>query len=211
MKRFLDSLPLLEQHQAARLLALCPKVELQPGEALDPSAFVEATFLVVEQGVVALGAAPRSGRRMILGFSTAGAVLPPPHGDEQLSGLTESTLVSVTPPVSRTLLQRPPIAEAVVAGLIEAIRERQENLGQFANVAHVDRLRAKLLQLARLHGTSVDGGISIELPLTHELLGQTIGSARETVTTSLKALEHEGFLARDGRSYRLVLAAPLEV
>lgn len=211
MNRFLDTMPPFERHRAARLLALCPKVELATGAALDQTSFAEATLLVVERGVVALAAAPRTGRRMILAFSTEGSVLPPPRGVEQLTGLADSTLVPVAPAVSRALLERPPTAEAVVAGLIDALHERQESLSQFANVAHADRLREKLLQLARRHGATVDGGVSIELPLTHELLGQTIGSARETVTTSLKALEHEGFLARDGRSYRLRLPPALDV
>jgi CRP-like cAMP-binding protein len=149
---------------------------------------------------------------MILAFSTEGSVLPAPRPGEQLSALTDARLVSVTRAAQRALLAQPQIAEVVVGRLLEAICERQESLTQFANVAHADRLRGKLLQLARVRGTAVDGGITIELPLTHELLGQTVGSARETVTTSLRVLEHEGFLVRDGRSYRLrVPPASLEM
>jgi len=207
MSRFFETMPPLERRRTARLLAVCPKVELAAGETLCHDAFPQAALLVVKQGIVALASASRGGRRMILAFATEGSVLPPPRSDELVSGLTEAALIAVTPAARRALLEQPLTAEAVVAGLLDALSERQESLTQFANVVHGDRLREKLLQLARRHGAAVDGGISIELPLTHELLGQAIGSARETVTTSLRTLEYEGFFVRDGRSYRLT--APL--
>jgi DNA-binding GntR family transcriptional regulator len=37
-------------------------------------------------------------------------------------------------------------------------------------------------------------------------LARTLGSARETVTLSLRELEREGFLVRERRSYRLCIA-----
>ena len=46
----------------------------------------------------------------------------------------------------------------------------------------------------------------MDLPLTHELLGQTVGSARETVTSALRTLEQEGFLIREGRLYQLMIS-----
>ena len=88
------------------------------------------------------------------------------------------------------------------------MREREESLAQFANVDHLERLRAKLLQLARISGRAVDGGVQVELPLTHALLGQMVGSARETVSGAVRALEQEGFLVRDDGHYRLISASP---
>ena len=91
--------------------------------------------------------------------------------------------------------------------LLEELRERQQSLAHFGNVAHAERLREKLLQLAGTHGTAVAGGVEVELPLTHKLLGQSIGSARETVTAAVQTLEREGFLTRVGRRYRLTISA----
>jgi CRP-like cAMP-binding protein len=71
---------------------------------------------------------------------------------------------------------------------------------------HVERLRGKLLQLARAHGTADTDGVRIELPLTHKLLGQAVGSARETVTLALNTLEREGFLVREDRLYKLMIS-----
>ncbi len=114
--------------------------------------------------------------------------------------------LSRTPGVLRGLLQLPSAAGEIVEALLEALRERQESLAQFANVVHAERLRGKLLQLARTHGAVVSGGVRVDLPLTHELLGQAVGSARETVTSALRTLEQEGFLIREGRLYQLMIS-----
>jgi CRP-like cAMP-binding protein len=61
-------------------------------------------------------------------------------------------------------------------------------------------------EAALLFGTVVSGGVRVKLPLTHELLGQAVGSARETVTSALRTLEREEFLVREGRLYRLMIS-----
>jgi CRP-like cAMP-binding protein len=148
-------------------------------------------------------------RRIVLGFCQQGGLLPPPCWDEQLVALRDSVLVCVSPDVQRLLLRLPTAAEAIVDALVEAVRERQQSLAQFGNAMHAERLRGKLIQLARAHGSVVAGGVRVELPLTHELLAQTLGSARETVTCSLRELEREGFVVREGHCYRLAISPTL--
>jgi CRP-like cAMP-binding protein len=48
----------------------------------------------------------------------------------------------------------------------------------------LERVRQKLLQFARAHGRVASDGVHLDLPLTHELIAQTTGSARETVTAA---------------------------
>jgi CRP/FNR family transcriptional regulator len=66
-----------------------------------------------------------------------------------------------------------------------------------------DRIRDKLLELARLHGRVGRDAIRLDFPLTHELLGEMTGLARETVTRALDELQREGFIVRRGRTYSL--------
>jgi CRP-like cAMP-binding protein len=197
----------LEQNELAGLLSRCPRRRLRVGSVCDVDDFAPASLLVVEAGVVVIAAGGRSTRRIVLSFCSAGALLPALRGDEQLVALADSVVIAVSAEVERTLLQVPATAQVIVNSLLEELRERQQSLAQFGNVAHAERLRAKLLQLAESHGTAVDGGVEVELPLTHKLLGEAIGSARETVTAALQALEREGFLTRDGRRYRLSITA----
>jgi CRP-like cAMP-binding protein len=195
----------LDHSELRRLLSRCPRRRLRVGSVSHVDDFPPAALLVVEKGVVVIAADSRSTRRIVLSFCSAGALLPPLRGDEQLVALADSTVIAVPADVERTLLQVPTTAQMIVNSLLDELRERQQSLAQFGNVVHAHRLRAKLLQLAGSHGTVVDGAVEIELPLTHKLLGEAIGSARETVTGALQTLEQEGFLTRAGRRYRLTL------
>jgi CRP-like cAMP-binding protein len=75
-----------------------------------------------------------------------------------------------------------------------------------ARLHHVDRVRLKLIELAREHGRVGKDGIRLDFPLTHDLLGEMTGSARETVTRALDELQREGFIDRRGRTYSLHLS-----
>lgn len=195
-----------ERQALGRMLAVCPRLTLRAGDVRGADRFPDSALLVVEKGLVVAASGAREQRRIVLGFCSRGALLPPPRGDERLAALTHSVLISVSPDAERRLLRLPTAAEAIVDSLLEALRERHENLAQFGNVMHAERLRAKLLQLARTHGSAVADGVRIDVPLTHELLGQAVGSARETVTCALTTLQREGFLVREGRLYRLAIS-----
>ena len=49
----------------------------------------------------------------------------------------------------------------------------------------------------------VTDGVRLDFPITHELLAEMIGSARETVSRAVEQLERSGVVVREGRSYRL--------
>lgn len=146
---------------------------------------------------------------MVLGVVGDGAVLAPPAPHEHLLALTDAQVTIVPGEALDLLLRLPGVAETLVSGLVEALHDRQESLGQFGSVRHASRIRRKLLQLARAHGRVVSGGVRLDLPLTHELLGEMVGSARETVTWALGELSREGLVVREGRRYRLVVEPEL--
>src|SRR5207302_1887874 len=123
-------------------------------------------------------------------------------GDERLDGLLDAWLTVVCRDAYGALLALPAVAATLVQALTDELRERQESLGHFSSVRHVERVRGKLVQLARNHDKVVPGGVRLDLPLTHELLGEMVGSARETVTWAFAQLAREGFVSREGRFYR---------
>jgi CRP-like cAMP-binding protein len=192
----------------APLPGTCPRLRLEAGAFRLPDDLPAAALFVVEGGVVAALSGSRSGRRMVVAVAVPGDVLAPPGGEQQLLALQDAVLCVVTAQALRGLLGRPRAAEALLVGLLRALREREESLAQFATVAHAERVRRKLLQLAHVRGRPVDGGMQVELPLTHALLAQMVGSARETVSGAVRALEQEGFLTREGGWYRLRMNAP---
>ena len=205
MSVLLENLEGAERAAAAETLVRCPTLRLAAGQArvrLD-----DAACVLVEEGVVLVTSTrAAASRRMIVAVAGAGAVLLTPGPGERLEAATDVRLTVVGDAAQAALLRVPGAAAGVVAALAEQLRERQESLAQFSSVRHVERVRDKLLQLAREHGRVVPGGVRLDLPLTHELVGEMVGSARETVTWAFAKLAREGFLSRDGRTYRLAVA-----
>jgi CRP-like cAMP-binding protein len=207
MSRLLVGIPNAERKAAEAALAGCPTVALREGVSRAAARVPACALLVVEEGLVEV-ASHRAGatRRMVVAVAGPGAVLLRPERDERLEALGDAWLTAVSHEALSALLQLPGAAAALLEALAEAARERQESLASFSSVRHVERVRDKLLQLARAHGRVVSGGVRLDVPLTHERLGEMIGSARETVTWAVAELQREGFLERNGRVYRLLVA-----
>lgn len=199
--------------EAAAQAALdCPSVDLPAGAIRAAEQLPEAGLLAVEEGrllVVAAGANGNGGghRRTILALGHPGTLMLVPAADERLEALTPCRITVVPAGSLRRLLGLPAVAEAIVDALTEGLRERQESIRNCLYVRHSERVREKLVQLARVHGRVVPGGVRIDLPLTHQLLADMVGSARETVSLALAELAHEGFVRRDAHGYRLLVTA----
>jgi CRP/FNR family transcriptional regulator, cyclic AMP receptor protein len=108
----------------------------------------------------------------------------------------------ITTDAYERLLELPDAAQSLLRGVEAIFRQQQRTILALASSHHVDRLREKLLQLAEDHGRVGRDGV-LQLPITHELLAEMIGSARETVTRAMDALEQNGFLRRQDRGYVL--------
>jgi CRP-like cAMP-binding protein len=198
MSRLLDELGDEERRYAQRALTGSPTVHV-------PSAGVgdvpDAVLLVVETGVVLL--VRGDSRRIVMAVAGPGEVLAPPGEGQELRGLTRARVTAVTRDAGRELMAVPGAAAAVARALVEAVGDRQESLANFARFPHAERVRGKLLQLAGSHGKVVEDGVLIDLPLTHDLLAESIGSTRETVTLALRELMRSGFVSRADRRYRV--------
>lgn len=186
------------------LLAASPQAELSRGEARSISSFPDAQILVVEEGFAVLrGPDPSSGRGVVLCHGGPGTFLPFIDEQHSVVALVDSRLMVITVDVYERLLQLPGAAHALLQGIEATLRQKQRTILAFASVHHVDRVRQKLLQLASDYGFVGRDGVVLELPITHELLGEMIGSARETVTRAVDELEQTGFLRRQRHSYVL--------
>ena len=118
----------------------------------------------------------------------------------------DSRLTLLSERIVTRLLELPGLANALLAEVAETLRRKQDTISNFGSVRHTERVRRKLLQLARDYGRVTGDGVKLDLPLTHALLGEMVGSERETVTRAIDQLEGEGFLSREGSHYRLHVA-----
>jgi CRP-like cAMP-binding protein len=181
-----------------------PTVDLDPGMTLQADDLPAIAFVLVEDGLVVLRSAlPGSTRRTITCHAGANALVLPPADDESLAALTDARLVLISAADCDRLLESPLTARLLVDGLAETLRQKHAAVASMSRLYHVDRVREKLLELARDHGRVSRDGIRLDFPLPHDLLGEMTGSARETVTRALDELQREGFVERRGRTYSL--------
>jgi hypothetical protein len=203
----LDGLPPPFAEQAARTLAASASIEIQSGEPYFRTSFPSAALLVVEEGFVVLRASfPPSSRSVITCEAGEGRLLLPPAPDEVLFGLGRSRVRAISGEDRDQLLTIPAIAQWVVEQMAFALGQKQEALASFAHTRHIERVRRKLLQLAHGYGRVVRDGIRIDFPLSHAVLAEMIGSSRETVTRAVDELQRDGFIARRGHTYRLLIS-----
>jgi hypothetical protein len=192
------------------VLSRCPRLLLEAGTRVPPAELASVSLLVVEDGVAAIATSGRREERpMTVALARAGDLLVPPHEGECLWAPADAVVTLLPSLVFHALLSRPSAALVIVERLIDAVVDRQQSLAQFGAVEHAKRVREKLLQLARAHGRVATDGVHLDLPLTHELIAQTTGSARETVSVAIAELSREGFVVRDGRRYRLTVPPEL--
>jgi CRP/FNR family transcriptional regulator, cyclic AMP receptor protein len=85
--------------------------------------------------------------------------------------------------------------------------ERSARLATMMAITQVprldDRLWRLLWELADRHGRVHPDGVHLDLPLTHEVLGQLAGARRPPVTNAISRLSQQGRVRRDGRGWIL--------
>ena len=191
---------------AAELRRACPAVVLPAGSRRAAAELPAARLYIVEEGVVLVRSFAESGARsMIVARCAPGSIVPPPAEDEFIQSLTDAWLTAVPHAAWRRLLAVPEIAEQLVSGLEETIVRQREASRSLAGIRNTDRVRRQLVELAREHGRVTREGVRIDLPLTHDLIADMVGCARETVTRAFDELQREDFIARRGTSYQLLV------
>ena len=212
--RALGGLAELNGKLGAQIAGRSVSIVLERGEAWGPSPSADVALLTVEEGFVVVSAAmgdgagngahqDNAGRRIVLATGASGTLLAPPGPDERLEAVTPSRITVISADSLRVLLAFPAMAEAIADALSVALAERQATIRNCAYVRHCERVREKLLQLARGYGRVVPGGVRIDFPLTQQLLADMIGSARETVSLALAELVRDGFVHRQHGRYVL--------
>jgi CRP-like cAMP-binding protein len=206
--RLLDGLQSPDRERAGAILARSPTIDLDHRSPRYRPAFEGAALLVVEEGFVVVRATlPADVRSVVTVEAGPGAVVLPPTADEVLVALGPSRVTLLSADARDQLLASPALARRVVEQLALGLAQRQEALANFAPTRHTERVRRKLLQLARGYGHVVRDGIRIDFPLSHALLAEMIGSSRETVTRALDELQRDRFVVRAGSTYRLLVPA----
>lgn len=203
-RRLLESLSPSERERATQILATCRRIDVGSRAPHFGSALADAALLLVADGLAVVRASVGCGYRSVITCEAReGDLLLPPSPGEELVGLGRAQLLAIGPDARSKLLLIPALAERIVDGLSASLRQRQEAATTFALTRHSERVRRKLLELGRLYGHVGRDGIRIDFPVSHALLGEMIGSSRETVTRAVDELQRAGFVERSGSEYWL--------
>jgi CRP-like cAMP-binding protein len=199
----LDAVPRHERAQVDSILASCTVVSLPAGSRLERNRVEAHSLLLIEDGIAVLTAPSAAQRPMVVAFAASGSILLAPAPQERLEALSDLRVTLVTAGAKLRLLELPGAAAVILDGVADGLRDCQESLSHFASLRHADRVRHKLLQLARVYGKVGSNGVSLDLPLTHELLADMVGSTRETVTRTLSQFDREGLVRRERGRFQL--------
>jgi CRP-like cAMP-binding protein len=203
----LDTVPPTERAQIASALASCSVLALPGGSSLRAGRLETVSLLSIEDGIVFVSASnENSARRIVVSMAGPGAILLAPAAHETLVALADSRLTLIPASAQRRLLEISAAATALLEGVGARLRDCHESLTHFGSRSHADRVREKLIQLARNHGKVGTEGLLLDIPLTHELLADMVGSTRETVTRALTQLAEQGLIQHEPGRYRV--AAP---
>jgi CRP-like cAMP-binding protein len=133
------------------------------------------------------------------------------HGRARLFGATafmDCTVAMVTSEMMATLIASSP-PQSVMRIMTYSWRALSRLLHEkccLLGLRLEDRLKCELGVLARDFGREQDGGVIIDLPLTHADLGEFAIASRANVARVMKRFERAGLVARVGRKVFLTAA-----
>jgi CRP-like cAMP-binding protein len=202
MSWLVDVVPPTERARVESALASCSLLSLPRGSSLGADRFETVPLLSIEDGIVLVSAANRgSARRIVVSLAGPCSVLVAPAAHERVEALAAARLMLIPAATHRRLLEIAAAASLIIEAVEGSLRDCRESLAQFGSGRHTDRVRQKLIQLARNYGKVGTEGLVLDLPLTHELLADMVGSRRETVTRSLTQLTREGLIRHERGRY----------
>jgi CRP-like cAMP-binding protein len=207
MSWLVDVVPAIERARVEANLASCSLLSLPRGSSLGADRFETVPLVSIEDGIVFVSVANGSARRIVVGLAGPGSIVVAPAARERLEALTDARLMLIAANTRARLLECTALATIIVEAVGGGVRDCRDDLAQFGCRPHTERLRLKIIQLARTYGKVGTDGLVLDLPLTHELLADMVGSTRETVTRSLTQLALEG-VVRHERGRYLVAAPP---
>lgn len=126
------------------------------------------------------------------------------HADHNVQTLSRATVLTVPRGEVQALIARSPtFAHAVILNILTEASIMREWVLNIGRRDARTRLAHLLCEFAlRMDGQGLTGAAGYELPMTQEQLGDALGLTSVHVNRTLKVLEGEGVLTRQGRRIR---------
>ncbi|MFC7329489.1 Crp/Fnr family transcriptional regulator [Marinactinospora rubrisoli] len=198
----------LSELQRRDLLALGSRREFAAGRVLIQQGDSGTHVFVLVDGHVKVVHESDSGRTILLAVRSRGDLV------GELAGLDDSTrmarVVAVGAIAARLLgfeeftgfLRRHPAAYRVISGSVAAkLRSATDKIVDFSSLEVPARVARALLRILADHGSPVDGGMSIGIPLTQPELAAIVGASEPAVHKALAELRKHDVISVGYRNY----------
>jgi CRP-like cAMP-binding protein len=209
----LAAMPLFAQYDEAMLAEMVAAIRtrrFRKGEVIFHRGDPGQALFIVARGSVKIVVPTQTGEEALL------AVIGPGDFFGELSLLDgaprSATAIALEPAELWTLhrddvlrpLRDVPGAEALLAALARRLRRTDAQVEEIGYLDLDARLARAILRLAEEHGTAMDGGVRIDLPLTQTDLASLVGATRPRVNLLLGAYQDAGLVRLAGRSLILL-------
>src|SRR5205814_7410337 len=116
-------------------------------------------------------------------FFGESALLNLPHRAEQATAMESAKLMAwPTSAIEEIIMRRPRLGVALLQILAQRTITFTERIDSFGADNIQRRLARSLIRFSERFGTTEEDGSVLMMPLTHELLGQYVGTSREIMT-----------------------------
>jgi CRP/FNR family transcriptional regulator len=163
------------------------------------------------EGVLRLSKLLPDGRRQILGFCQAGALVGFVPGAEHAHTAEAVTAVKLRryprAKLDRLIEDDPSVGRRLLARLAQELRAAEELMLLLGRKSAAERLASFLLALAATAGGRRGDGLVVELPMSRGDIGDYLGLTLETVSRVISQLKARGLIALPN-PHRAVLLQP---
>jgi methanogenic corrinoid protein MtbC1 len=107
--------------------------------------------------------------------------------------------------------QNPLLAQILMRKLAKSVRNMSTQVRELGFLDVQQRLKQRLIDLAKEYGIATRDGIRIDLDITHEEIGELVAANRVTITSYLNEFKRRGYLWKDGRSFIILPPEHIEI
>ncbi len=181
----------------ARLSAMCVTIPVQAGDEV-PEAEMVGPVGFVAVGRMAIVVDAETGRQRTIALLQEGDAVVLPAGGwpgapgARVRAATDAELMVLTGSLDDVLCTQAGLGPWVLRAVAAAVADRERSVAIALEPRLERRLILKLRQLAERWGKVTPEGVRLDLRVTHQELGDMIGSARESITVALGRLQEQG-------------------
>lgn len=196
----LNIFEVLSQEQIDEIASNAQVINVEAGNILfTPDDLVEVIY-ILHQGRIKIYKLNEAGRQLTLSYLVPGNIIGEvdifsmrPRG--VFAEVIEDALLCVIDKtyIREIMLKYPDLTERILQLICTKVKDLEDDIYSQALCNTRDKLIKKLIQLANIMDKHEKEEITLKL--THQELSEMIGSTRETVSLTLKALDNSGYIS----------------